>query len=391
MTTEDKIISFLSSQKPAMFHLLDSLVKIQSGSYNKKGVDRVGNTIAETLLKINMVPEVAKQTLFGNHLLIRSQACAGDKKQIMFVGHMDTVFPADTEFNWYKEDETNSYGPGVIDMKGGLVVGIFALKALAELDLLQTIPITFLLNSDEEIGSRSSVEFIQAEANQSAFAFVLEAGGPGNKIVTGRKGNLSIEIQITGEAGHAAFAPANKRSAILEMAHKIIELEALNSPDRGITVNVGKVDGGIGPNTVPELSTALIDFRYIDPPDSIYLEKQVAAVSRKQAVAGTECRVEFLSGRPPMQQSPGNRSLFKQFETISRSLGHTVEEEFRFGVSDANFIADLNVPVLDGLGPIGLKDHSRDEYMIKDSLLERSILLACGVIACWEAYKNGAL
>lgn len=391
MKIEDKIISFLTAQKSAMFNFLESLVTIQSGSYNKKGVDRVGSAIGDVLAKISMETEVVTQKLFGNHVIARSPACSTAETQMMFVGHMDTVFPADTEFNWYKEDERNSYGPGVIDMKGGLVVAIFALKALAELNLLETMPITFLLNSDEEIGSRSSVELIQREANQSAFAFVLEAGGLENKIVTGRKGNLSIEIQITGEAGHAAFAPVDKRSAILEMAHKIIELEALNSPDRGITVNVGKVDGGIGPNTVPELSTALVDFRYVDPPDSIYLEKKVAAISRKNSIAGTECRVEFLSGRPPMQQSAGNRSLFKQFETLSGLLGHTVEEEFRFGVSDANFIADLNVPVLDGLGPIGLKDHSNDEYMIKDSLLERSILLACGTIACWDAYRNGTL
>ena len=390
MTSQQDIVSFLESQEANMFTLLEELVRLQSGSYNKKGVDRVADHIAETMADMQVSSQIIKQKSLGNHLLVRSHACASSDTQILFVGHMDTVFPADTDFNWYKEDEDHSYGPGVIDMKGGLVSGIFALKALNQLGFLKKIPITFLFNSDEEIGSRSSLDTIQKEANQSAFAFVLEAGGPGNKIVTGRKGNLSIEIQIAGEAGHAAFAPVNKASAILEMAHKTIDLEALNDFEKGVTVNVGKVEGGIGPNTVPELANALVDFRYIDPEDLSFLERKVSDIAKKQVVHGTECRVDFLSGRPPMQQSDANRNLFKQFETIADSLGYTIQEEFRFGVSDANFIADLKVPVLDGLGPIGLRDHSRDEYMIKGSLLQRSILLACGTLACWNDY-NGAM
>ena len=157
--------------------------------------------------------------------MVRSGAQLSAKKQVLLVGHMDTVFPKETDFNWYKEDKENSYGPGVVDMKGGLVVGIYALMALDKLGLLQQIPLTFVFNSDEEIGSRSSVDLIQKEANSSAFAFVLEAGGLENEIVTGRKGNLTIELHIEGEAGHAAFATKNKPSAILEMAHKIIEFE----------------------------------------------------------------------------------------------------------------------------------------------------------------------
>ena len=164
----------------------------------------------------------------------------------------------------------------------------------------------------------------------------------------------------------------------------------MNDFEKGVTINVGKVEGGIGSNTVPELSNALVDFRYINPEDLVYLEKKVSEISTKQVVHGTESRVDLLSGRPPMQQSDGNRNLFKQFEKIASSLGYTIQEEFRFGVSDANFIADMNVPVLDGLGPIGSKDHSRDEYMIKESLLQQTILLACGTLACWDAH-NGAL
>lgn len=380
----EKIESFLISKEPDMFTFLEEIVKIQSGSHNKAGIDRTAKAIAHAFQELDVSIETVEQRLQGNNLVIRSSAQSSDGKQILLVGHMDTVFPEDTDFNWYKVDKDKSYGPGVIDMKGGLVVGIYALKALADLGLLEQIPITFVFNSDEEIGSRSSVELIQKEANSSAFAFVLEAGGLENEVVTGRKGNLTIELHIEGKAGHAAFASKDKPSAILEMAHKIIEFESLNDFDRGITINVGKIDGGIGSNTIPEFSNAQVDFRFVDPSDLKNLEEKVSDIANKVVVRGTRCRVNFISGRPPMQQSPGNRRLFHTTAEIANNMGYPVKEQFRFGVSDANFIADLNVPVIDGLGPIGARDHSRDEYMIKESLLKRTILLACSIIECWR-------
>ena len=253
----EEIESYLISKEPDMFMFLKEIVKIQSGSHNKAGIDRTAMAISHAFQGIDVSTETVEQQLQGNNLVIRSSAQPSANKQVLLVGHMDTVFPEDTDFNWYKVDNDKSYGPGVVDMKGGLVVGIYALKALAELGLLGQIPITFIFNSDEEIGSRSSVDLIQKEANSSAFAFVLEAGGLENEVVTGRKGNLTIELHIEGKAGHAAFATKDKPSAILEMAHKIIEFESLNDFGRGITINVGKIDGGIGSNVRLLLSTIL--------------------------------------------------------------------------------------------------------------------------------------
>jgi glutamate carboxypeptidase len=377
------IESFLTSNEPDMFASLEALVLIQSGSHNKAGIDATADAIANTLQGLDLSIETIKQPLRGNHLVVRSSAQTSTHKQVLLVGHMDTVFPEDTDFNWYKVDNDKSYGPGVVDMKGGLVVGIYALKALDKLGLLKHIPITFVFNSDEEIGSRSSIDLIQKEANSSAFAFVLEAGGLQNQVVTGRKGNLTIELHIEGKAGHAAFASKDKPSAILEMAHKIIDFESLNDFDKGITINVGKIDGGIGSNTIPEFSSAQVDFRFVAPSDLRKLEENLSEIAGKIVVPGTRCRVDVITGRPPMQQSPGNRKLFEITADIANHMGYPVKEEFRFGVSDANFIADLNVPVLDGLGPIGARDHSRDEYMLKDSLLQRTLLLACSIIECW--------
>ena len=378
------IKSFLTSREPDMFASLEEFVMIQSGSYHKAGIDATADAIVNTFQGLDVSTETVKQPLQGNHLVVRSSAQTSAHKQVLLVGHMDTVFPEDTDFNWYKSDNDKSYGPGVVDMKGGLVAGIYALKALDKLGLLKHIPITFVFNSDEEIGSRSSIDLIQKEANSSVFAFVLEAGGLQNQIVTGRKGNLTIELSIEGKAGHAAFASKDKPSAILEMAHKIIAFESLNNFDKGITINVGKIDGGIGPNTIPEFSNAQVDFRFVGPSDLKHLEERVSEIAGKIVVQGTRCRVDVITGRPPMQQSPGNRKLFEITADIANRIEYPVKEEFRFGVSDANFIADLNVPVLDGLGPIGARDHSRDEYMVKDSLLQRTLLLACSIIQCWR-------
>jgi glutamate carboxypeptidase len=380
----EEIESFLISREPEMFTFLEEIIKIQSGSHNKAGIDKTAGAIARTFQDLDVTTETVEQALQGNNLVVRSQAQPAAEKQVLLVGHMDTVFPEDTDFNWYKADSDKSYGPGVIDMKGGLVVGIYALKALAKIGLLNQIPLTFIFNSDEEIGSRGSVDLIQKEANSSAFAFVLEAGGLENEVVTARKGNLTIELHIEGRAGHAAFATQDKPSAILEMAHKIIELESLNDFDKGITINVGKIDGGIGSNTIPEFSNAQVDFRFVDPSDLKNLEIKVSDIAHKVVIKGTHSRVDFISGRPPMQQSPGNQNLFKITAGIADHMGYPVKEQFRFGVSDANFIADLNIPVIDGLGPIGGRDHSRDEYMIQESLLKRTILLACSIIECWR-------
>jgi glutamate carboxypeptidase len=391
MATHNRIIDFLKAHHRDMFGLLERMVRIQSGTYNKNGVDKMGRLITSTFQSDTVSCQMIEQDTFGNHLVIRSLCEQQFDKQVLLSGHMDTVFPEDTGFNWYKEESTHCYGPGVIDMKGGLVAGIFALKALDNEKLLKKIPITFIFNSDEEIGSPSSKMLIQQEAIKSAFAFVLETGGRNGELVTGRKGNLSLELNIKGIAGHAAFAGKDKASAILELSHKIIAFESLNDPERGISANVGKVNGGIGPNTVPEHASARIDFRFTGLADKAYLENSISEITKKQSTPNTSSYFAILSSRPPMPASEKNKKLFKTAQETAASIGLSVSEEFRSGVSDANLIAGENTPVVDGLGPIGAMDHSEDEYMIKASLLQRSALLACAIKDCWEKFSNGLL
>ena len=380
------IQSYLASQRASIFALLKAMVLTQSGTRNKAGVDAVGNLIQRACRSLPVTIETIEQPDLGNHLIVRSTAGDTDAGRILLVGHMDTVFPADTDFNWYREDERHSYGPGVCDMKGGLVAGIFALKALAAAGLLEQTPITFVFNSDEEIGSPSSRDLIAAQARASAAAFVLECGGPEGEVVTGRKGSLVMEIAVQGRAGHAAFAGSEKASAILELAHKTVALEKLNDIAGGVTVNVGTITGGIGANTVAETAHAHVDCRFIRPDQEQTLIRQIDLIAQARSVPGTQCRRKIVSSRPPMPRDEKNLQLYAIVERTASALGQSIPDEYRQGVSDANKIAAQGTPVVDGLGPVGGRDHSAEEYMLTDSLVPRTRLLTHAIVAAHRHY-----
>ena len=371
-----------------MMSLLEEMVLIQSGTRNKAGVDAVGRLIQRVCQSLPVHIQIVEEQVCGNHLIIRSNAGDSDRGRILLVGHMDTVFPADTDFNWFRTDGQHCFGPGVCDMKGGLVAGLFALKALAAGSLLEQIPITFVCNADEEIGSPYSRDLIAEQARQSAAAFVLECGGPDGEVVTGRKGNLCVEIRVKGRAGHAAFAGSGKASAILELAHKTVALEQLNDIDRGVTVNVGTITGGIGANTIAEDARAMVDCRFADADQQRVLTRRIDAIVRAQSVPGTRGNQRTSSSRPPMPQDGQNRQLFAIVERTAAALGQSLRTEYRQGVSDANLIAAQGTPVVDGLGPVGGKDHSAEEFMVTESLVQRTRLLSRSIVAAHRHYAS---
>jgi len=385
-----EILHWLAGREAEMLALLREMVLIQSGSRNKPGVDRVGRLIAATLGNLGLDLVTVPQEDLGD-VLIASTPAAGDRDNLLLIGHMDTVFPAETDFNWYREDETRAFGPGVADMKGGLVAGIYALKALEARGELAGLPLRFIFNPDEEIGSPVSGPIIAAEARRSIAALVLECGSLTGGVVTGRKGRLGLDLRARGLAGHAAFAGPDKASAILELAHKIIGLEALNGLAPGLTVNVGVVQGGIGPNTVAEAARAAVDVRFARRAEAELFRAEMERIVAARQVPGTAVEVEVVSHRPPMEQSAGNRALYEVVADQARSLGLPVEEEFRPGGSDANIVAAEGRPAVDGLGPLGDQDHSDREYIIKSSLVERAQLLALSIRECWQRHKAGQL
>ena len=370
-----QILEFLTTQKRQVHEFLKELVVIQSGSHNKSGVDQVGRRIEKEMTALGFSCEFDRQTDHGNTLIARSPGGAKACPQILITGHMDTVFPEDTEFRHFSQDENHCYGPGVADMKGGLAVGIFGIKAALNAGVCP--PLTFIFNSDEEIGSPTSREAIAREAKKSMAGLVLEAGGLNGEIVTGRKGNLSIALDVSGGSGHAAFAGKDKASAILELAHKTIAIEKINQPEKGISANVGKIEGGLGRNSIAQHARADVDFRFPTPEDEARIKKQISTIMEAPAtIKGTRTKYEVTSGRPPMPQTQGNRDLYGRVETLAEKLNIPVKEELRQGVSDANIIASQGTPVIDGLGPCGAKDHSADEYILKKSLWDRTLLFA---------------
>ena len=373
-----------------MLVLLKRLVLIQSGSYNKNGIDLVVGVIKDVLMEPAIAVQEIPQNVHGN-ILLASTPAAGDRENILLVGHTDTVFPQDTTFNWWREDQENVYGPGVIDMKGGLVAGIYALKALHAQKLLDDIPLRFIFNPDEEIGSPCSRDLIISEARKSVMAFVLECGGLTGEVVTGRKGRIGVKLEAFGKAGHAAFISENKPSAILALAHKIIALEALNNQYHGLTVNVGQISGGIGSNTVPDYACADVDARFINAAGSDFFKERLATITVESVIPGTSVQARVVSSRPPMEQREKNRALFKVAAEQAHELHLPIAEEFRQGVSDANTIALEQTPVIDGLGPIGSFDHSDQEFMIKDSLVQRCQLLTLSILEAWQRYRAGRL
>jgi len=381
------ILSYLQPRRREALDLLRRLVEIQSGSRNKPGLDRMAVDVAEVLGGI--LPEVRIRPFaeHGNMVQAMTSPAARGEKGIVLVGHMDTVFPADTDFTAFRKNDERCHGPGVYDMKGGLVVAIYALKALAHLGLLEDIPVTVLCNSDEEIGSPASRPWIEEQAKGALAALVFEGGGANNDVVTGRKGRLGMHLTVRGRAGHAAKGGA-KASAILELAHKIIALEGLND-GREITLNVGQITGGIGPNTVPELATATLDARFLTPDGQQRLEQSLARIAEHESIAGTSTTLTVQSGRPAMPQSEGNRRLWAIAREQARILGYELPDELRSGVSDANFIAGLGVPVLDGLGPVGDLDHSDLEFILKNSLTSRAALTAATITAIWNHAQSG--
>jgi glutamate carboxypeptidase len=293
----------------------------------------------------------------------------------LLVGHVDTVWPLGTITRMpVRIVEGRLYGPGVFDMKGGLVQMLFALRALGELDLTPpATPIVFVA-SDEELGSFDSTMHLGRLARLASRVFVLEpAFGPGGKLKTERKGAGRFSLEVSGRASHAGVSPEEGVSAILELSYQIQRLFALNDPDRGITVNVGAIDGGLRPNVVAPAASAAIDVRVRTEEDGRRVEAAIRSLFPTQK--GASIRVTGSLGRPPMLPTARNRALWLAAKRIGAELGLALDEARVGGASDGN-LTSLYAATLDGLGPVGDGAHAEHEHVEVARLPERAALLA---------------
>ena len=370
--TEQKIYFYLKEHEEEIVEDIITLVKAESPSTDKAAVDACAEVLRALYQKrLGEAPEVIPREKNGNCLRLR---LGEGEKKVMLLGHFDTVHSLGSVP--IRREGGRLYGPGVIDMKGGDVLIIWALKVLKDLGIPLGKRIAVVHNGDEEINSPGSQEIIMQEAKDSCACLLAETGLEGPiRIVTARKGEAVIRVHCTGKASHAGSAPQKGINANIELAHQILFLEGLTSPERNTTLSVTLVNGGTRFNVVSDRAEATVCLRYPTKEERDWVREQLAA--RKPVLPGAGTDFDFQVGFPPMEPTPKTRELVRLAQEIGEDLGFPVgEAPLRGGVSDGNYISDMGVPVLDGLGASGADQHSPGEYMVISELVPRGALLA---------------
>ncbi len=361
---------------PQMLSLLKKLVETESPSKDKQAVNRVAAILAETSRNLGADLTFFPQKNAGDHLLAQwGKTEKRTKKGILLLGHMDTVFPLGTLKKMpFTQKDNKTFGPGVLDMKGGLVIALTAIGAIKEKGNFHDRPISMLFTSDEEIGSLTSRSLIEKTAAQAALVLVLEPATPDGALKTWRKGTGDFRLQARGRAAHAGSAHADGKNAIEEIAHQILAVQALTDYAKGTTLNVGTIRGGSASNVVPEQAEADIDLRIMQTEE--YERVKTALQQLKPALVGTSLALNGGLNRPPMPFDERMRKTFAKAKNIAKKENITLKAGGSGGASDANFIAPLGISVLDGLGAVGEGLHSSREYILTSSLAEKARLLA---------------
>jgi glutamate carboxypeptidase len=372
-----EIVAYLRDHLDEYLDDLRMLTAFEAGTLHKPGVDAAQSWMAERLDALGFTVERLAQPVLGDNLLARRQG-AGDKR-IMLLGHADTVFPVGTAAaRPMRIDGNIVHGPGVCDMKGGLLTGLYAIRALDAAGCRDYGAIHFLVVSDEEIHDRGSLPLIRQTARASEVAFTLEAARANGDIVTARKTAAWCAVRVQGKAAHAGVEPEKGRSAILALMRHLTAIDKLNSFRPGVTINIGRIEGGTQPNVVAEAARAELDLRAWRNADLLDLVDAIRAQLVRPVLDGVTATVDVKldDAMPAMERTPAVAALEATTQRLAAALGFTVKGASTGGASDASFVAAEGVPVLDGLGPIGGLDHSPDEYIELDSIVPRTALLA---------------
>ena len=351
---------------------LRELVEQESPSEDRHAVNAAMNLVERTAREEGARPKRHKQREFGDILELRFGPSRSLRKPVLLLGHLDTVWPLGTlaQMPWRVADG-RYWGPGVLDMKSGVVMALAALNALKENNLAR--PVTLLLNSDEEVGSPVSRLMTERLALESAAVFVLEPA-QGLAYKTARKGVGLYNVQVTGVGAHSGVDFERGHSAVLELAKQIQAISTFTNLARKLTVNCGVVAGGTRSNVVAANAHAEVDVRIAKASDAAYVEK----LFRRLKVSDPRCKLTITGGfnRPPMERKAGTIALFKKARSLAAELGFMLEEAATGGGSDGNFTAALGVPTLDGMGAVGDGAHAAHESVLIEHLIPRTALLA---------------
>ena len=376
----------VTANRTRILDLLAEMVACDSFTRDKAGVDRVGEMVAREMPSAFSHERVVNRNGGDHHLFTHPR---GEAKPVLLAGHLDTISSREKGFDRLVADGEFLRGPGVNDMKGGIVVAIWALKTLESLGLLETLPLLCIFNGDEEMGSPDSHRLFTALRNRASAALVYECGAPSGTVVVQRKGIMRYRMKITGRAEHFGNLKGPKASAIEEMARKVLAIEAMNRPDGSLVANAGRAEGGLLPNCVADHAEIDFELRYYEDAIGAAVEETIRELARRPATPGCACEVARLSHRPAMLPTAGSRRLLAIAQGVGRELGQRIGEETRGGVSDACWLAHAEIPTLDGLGPLGDKDHSPDEYILAESLFDRIELTAHLLLALARTDPTG--
>jgi glutamate carboxypeptidase len=349
----------VSASRDAMESTLRDLVEISSWTNDKPGVDEAGRRLCDAM----MLPvERFASERYGDHLAFHAPRRASENG-VVLIGHIDTVFPKHV-FAGYRREGDRAYGPGVLDMKGGLVVIAFALRALERVGALAKIPLSVMVVTDEEVGSPDSTPHLRRIASGARAALDFESGRPHDEIVTCRKGTGSFVAHARGRAAHAGNAHAQGANAIWALSRWIDAAQRLTDYARGVTVNIGTVRGGMGKNTVPETAEADGDLRFATHADETALREALVAACATSVLPGTHLEIAWGAGRPPMERSESSAALRARFAAAQRdeALGDG-EMDLVGGGSDAATTSAMGIPSIDALGPRGEGFHTLGEYI----------------------------
>jgi glutamate carboxypeptidase len=348
-------------------------VEHESHSKDKEGIDRLADFVADQFRSLGAEVSIVPVERRGN-VFRAAWRSASSHKPVLLLGHLDTVWPRGTlSLRPFRLENGRAYGPGVFDMKSGILLCLLVCRALRERRFDPGKDVVFFLSSDEEIGSESSLPHLRDEASRCCAVFCLEPCLPRGKAKTFRKGVGELRIRVRGVPAHAGVDHEKGANAIAELSRQVLNLQAMTDYGRGITLNVGTFHGGGATNVVPAEAEAHVDFRFSRPADGLWIEEQIRALRPLDA----RCRIEITGGinRPPLERTPAVAELFHQAREVAATLGMVLEEGSTGGGSDGSFTAAMGLPTLDGLGVEGDGAHAIDEHVLVRDIPRRAALV----------------
>jgi glutamate carboxypeptidase len=377
---EAQITGWLAEQKTYMLRLLEEVVNIDSGSYDKPGVDTVGARFVTFFESEGLIVNVERNETLGDAIHVRLDDTPTNEKPIVLMGHRDTVFPkGEAKRRPFRIVDGRAYGPGVADMKGGLVLNAFVLAAFKRFGG-NPAPLAGLITSDEEIASPTCRSIIERVARGARCVLNSEPGRPSGNVVTGRKGGVFMRMEVLGRAAHSGGNFEKGISAIGEIAHKIVALHALTDLKRGITVNVGLVNGGQSVNTTAPQAEGRIDLRYVQPNDRAYALDAIQRIVDTVTVPGTTATLEILGEFLPLTKPAGSEELFATYVQAAATAGLKVAGEFSGGCADSGFTTSVGCPTICATGPVGANAHTPEEHMDVETLVPRAQAMALAIM-----------